>query len=139
QLQNVPGINDVSVIQKTGGTPNSGAVSPGRGFVIFPHTTVGPDGDVYVGLFEGGKFAVQHSTDAGASFRGPDFDNTERLPFGLDAAVINNSGLPTNHFRTIFVRAVAADPVRPGHVYAVETIFVNDPSGNPIDAADVFF
>ena len=140
QLQKtpVPGLL-VSVIEKGGDSPNSGAVPPGFGFVTFPHPTVGPDGDVYVGLFEGGKFAVQHSTDAGASFAGPDFNSDQRFAFTLDAAVINNAGLPTNRFRTIVVRQIAADPVRPGHVYAVETIRITDPSGNVIDAADVFF
>jgi hypothetical protein len=140
QLQQLPGTGLlVSVIQKGGDSPNSGGVPPGFGFVTFPHPTVGPDGDVYVGLFEGGKFAVQHSTDAGATFAGPDFNSDQRFAFTLDAAVINNGGLPTNRFRTIVVRQIAADPARPGYVYAVETIRITDPSGNVIDAADVFF
>jgi hypothetical protein len=137
QLQSLPGLGLVSVIQDPG---NGGEqLPPGLGFVTFPHPTVGPDGDVYVGLFEGGKFAVQHSTDAGASFQGPDFNSDQRFAFTLDAAIINNAGLPPDHFRTLVVRQIAADPARPGYVYAVETIRITDPSSNVIDAADVFF
>lgn len=137
QLQNVPGIAvPVSAIQMP---RNQGGVPAGLGFITFPHLTTGPDGDVYVGLFEGGKYAVQHSTDAGATFTGPDFNSDQRFAFTLDAAVVNNGGLPTNSFRTIVVRQIVADPARPGHVYAVENIQINDPSGNSIDGADVFF
>jgi hypothetical protein len=137
QLENVPGVSvPVSVIQNS---QNGGEIPGGLGFDTFPHPTVGPDGDVYVGLFEGGKYAVQHSTDAGASFQGPDFNSDQRLAFGLDSAIINNAGPPTDHFRTLVVRQIAADPARPGYIYAVETIRITDPSGNPIDLADVFF
>ncbi len=142
QLQQLPGTGVlVSVIEKDDpGSPNTGeAIPPGLGFMVYPHVTVGPDGDVYVGLYEGGKFAVHHSTDAGASFAGPDFNTTQRLAFGLDQALINNGGLFNDSFRTLTVRAIAADPVRPGTVYAVEVVRVDDPSGNTIDAADVFF
>jgi hypothetical protein len=138
RLQTVSGISvPVSVIQMPS---NSGGIPPGLGFVTFPHATVGPEGDVYVSVFEGGKFAVQHSSDAGVTFAGPDFNSNQRFAFTLDAALLNNSALaPGDLLRTLSVRQIVADPTRPGVVYAVETVRITDPSENVIDPADVFF
>src|SRR5262249_24516489 len=102
RLETLPGTDVLTTVLQS--PQNSGGLPPGLGFDTFPHATVGPDGDVYVGLFEGGDYAVQHSTDAGVSFAGPDFNNTDRFAFGLDSAVTNNAGLPGNRFRTLVVR-----------------------------------
>src|SRR5262249_28403167 len=108
RLENLPDINvPVTVLQNP---QNGGGGPPGLGFTTFAHVSVGPDGDVYVGLWESGDFAVQHSTDAGATFAGPDFNSTDRFAFGLDSAVTNNAGLPGSRFRTLVVRQIAADP-----------------------------
>ncbi len=103
---------------------NSGGVAPGNGFVDFTHVAVGPQGDVYVSANVGGDFWVLHSTDAGQTFTTPDngFGEAHGIPFP--------GGFPTNslngdQFRTEPVRQIAADPARPGVVYAVEAIQVN--------------
>src|SRR5262249_4354449 len=48
-------------------------------------------------------------------------------------------GLPQNHFRTHHVRAIVADPARPGTVYAAEPVFSLAPSGELVDSSDVLF
>ena len=49
-------------------------------------------------------------------------------------------GQPPNQFRTNTVRAIAADPTRPGTVYATEANLVADPTGNIVtDPADIVF
>ncbi|MHC4404712.1 MAG: SGNH/GDSL hydrolase family protein [Planctomycetota bacterium] len=118
---------------------NNGQVAPGLAYVDQAHLAVGPAGDIYVSHFGGFYFAVHHSVDAGASFVGPDYETGNRLAFAGTIARASADGLPTNHFRMHTVRAIAADPVRPGCVYAVEPIEVANLQGHPIDAADVFF
>ena len=115
-------------------------LSPGISYVDQDRVTIGPEGDVYVSAFGAGTFSVHHSTDGGASFIGPDFADDRRLAFGggFDT-LVNSDGLPGNRFRTHTVRAIAADPTRPGHVYAVEPIPIYDPLGSQLDGADVFF
>src|SRR5262245_17566788 len=78
--------------------------------------------------------------DAGRSFTIADPVTGRGIAFGLGVtAIVNFDGLPHNSFRTPAVRAIAADPTRPGHVYAAEPTFVLDPLGNQIDGADLFF
>ena len=80
--------------------------------------------------------------NGGASFVGPDHATDQRVAFGLGflsypAAFI---GQPPNQFRTNTVRAIAADPTRPGTVYATEANFVTAPTGNIVaDPADIVF
>ena len=112
--------------------------NPGLSFLDQARVTVGREGDIYVSAFAGNRFSVHHSTDGGASFAGPDFEDDRRLIFG-DPVLVNPDGLPNNRFRTHTVRAIAADPTRPGHVYAVEPIDIADALGDQIDGADVFF
>ena len=81
-----------------------------------------------------------HSTDAGASFAIPDHSSGLRLAFGnAENTSVNESGLPTDHFRTSTARAIVADPARPGYVYAADVRFIADQQGNRIDAADIIF
>jgi hypothetical protein len=114
---------------------------PGNGSVNWPHVAVGPSGEVYVSLFERGTYDVYHSTDGGKSFVSPDLSGTRGLPFGPSQATGpgDTSGLPNDHFRTLVVRAIAADPSRPGAVYAAEDIAPLDPAGIALDPGDVAF
>ena len=85
------------------------------------HVAIGPEGDIYVSNFGGGDFVVQHSTDDGRSFTIPNHDTGQGIAFGMGFTTFaDGNGLPTNHFRTNVVRAIAADPTRPGTVYAAE-------------------
>src|SRR5947209_20434646 len=95
-------------------------VPPGLGFVNWSRVAVGPQGDIYVSLYLGGSFAVYRSADGGKSFVAPDYSATRGLPFGPSGNTLAGSynGLPIDHFRQETVRAIAADPGRPGSVYA---------------------
>jgi hypothetical protein len=121
----------VTVIQD----PTNTVGLPGLGLVDQARITIGPEGDIYV-LPNGG---VQHSTDAGVSFDGPDYTTGRRVVFTGDTAVVNQSGLPSNHFRTFPPPNLAADPTRPGYLYAASATPTTDALGNQIDAADVIF
>jgi hypothetical protein len=139
QLEPQAGTNiPVTVIQDP---INSGiGPPPGQGVVDQAHLAIGPEGDLYVSTYSFGDFTVALSTDGGASFVSPDHNTDQRIPFGLGGSTVGpGNGLPTNHFRTNTVRAIVADPARPGYVYAAEPVTILDSLGNPIDAADVFF
>lgn len=115
-------------------------VPPGLTVVDQAHVAVGPEGDVYVSSTWGGRFAVHHSTDAGRTFVPPDEDPESGLAFGDFANLIPQAdGLPNNRFRTFPSRAIAANPLLPGQSYAAEAIQNQDPQGNLVDGADVFF
>jgi hypothetical protein len=120
---------------------NTGVPPPGLGAVNPSHVAVGPGGDVYVSLYFVGGFSVYRSTDAGQSFIAPDFSGTRGLPFGPSSNVVPGSvnGLPIDHFRQETVRAIAADPSRPGSVYAAEAIGPVNAAGNALDPGDVNF
>jgi hypothetical protein len=121
---------------------NSGITAPtGQGSVNWPHVTVGPEGDISVSAFVLDGYSVYRSTDDGKSFVPPDFSTGQGLPFGpsQNSNPTSSRGLPTNQFRTQVVRAIAADPARPGSVYAAEVIHNEDATGNAIDQADVHF
>ena len=110
----------------------------GLGLENWSHVTVGPEGDIYVSQFLGAQFAVHHSFDGGASFDHPNLSTGERLPFGLNTP-IGPGPLSSNQFRLQNVRAIVADPTRPGVVYVADSNQINDPQGNVEDEGDVVF
>jgi hypothetical protein len=120
---------------------NLGQAPPGLGSVNWTHVTVGREGDVYVSMFNFDAFEVYHSTNGGQSFTPPDASNGIGFPFGADQDIspASTRSLPNNRFRTQVVRAIAADPLRPGHVYASEAVKAFDAVGNVLDAADILF
>jgi hypothetical protein len=131
QLENVPGIpTPVTVIQDP---LNNLEIQSGVGLGLADqaHLGIGPEGDIYVTNCAEGDFAVYHSTDAGAHFAIPDHRSGLQLAFGnAGTTFINESGLPTNHFRTYAARAIVADPARPGDVYAADALFIPNEQGN---------
>jgi hypothetical protein len=140
RLQEQPGTGvQVSVIQDPP-TASGQGVPPGLTPVDQAHLAIGPEGDIYYANAGGGDFVVQHSTDGGVSFTVPNHDTGLGLAFGTGfSSFAAADGIPTNRFRTHMSRSIAADPMRAGHVYAVEHIRVLDPAGKTLDPADVFF
>jgi hypothetical protein len=127
----------VSVIQNYA---NTGMDAPeGSGHENWSHVTAGPEGNVYVSNFAGGLFAVHHSTDGGASFANPDLSTSALFPFGNNTDVFPSPSLATNHFRTQDIRAIAADPTRPGYLYVADGAEIDDPFANALDNGDVVF
>jgi hypothetical protein len=115
---------------------NSDATSPpGGGQANLSHVTVGPEGNVYFSLYSGGAFEVWSSSDGGRHFSGPD------LPFGTSLSVFPSSVPLNDNFRTFPVRDIAADPTRPGTLYALEVVEVTNLNfdGRVIDGAEVEF
>jgi hypothetical protein len=117
---------------------NNNTNAVGVGPVDQAHVTIGPEGDIYVSNFSGGDFGVLHSIDDGASFLAPDHQTGRGIAFGIGDTAFMGS-LLTNQFRTSAMRAIVADPTRPGYLYAAEPIAIVDASGSTIDPADVFF
>src|SRR5207237_8030 len=74
-------------------------------------------------------FAVSH--DAGQTWEIP---SRPQAGTGVPAPTLS-----TNHFRPQNVRAIAADPLRPGVVYAAEAAEHTDAFGNVLDEGDVNF
>jgi hypothetical protein len=120
------------------------------------HVTVGPEGDLYVSQYAGGRFPVYHSTDAGAAFTqaspfiASQFEPSHGYPFGTEQNYldlfdhanfpIRPSPFPLNDdFRTQSVRDIVADPAHPGRVYAVEAIEIFDQNDNLIDGGEINF
>jgi hypothetical protein len=91
--------------------------------------TVGPGGAVYVATYTGGFFTVYYSTDGGKSistpaglvsgFTAPNYSSGLGFPFGEGFLVLKDPNLAADQFRTLPVRQIAADPTRPGVLYAV--------------------
>jgi hypothetical protein len=139
----------------TGGS--SATATEGTGNNTLPRVTVGPDGGVYVSQFAGNRFPVFYSSNAGVSFRSPVPDttnpNSAGYPFGIDsdqftaiypagaggASFVPGATLFNNSFRTQAVRAIAADPARPGYVYAVEAVQIITTTGATIDRGEITF
>jgi hypothetical protein len=139
QLQTLPGSGlTVSAIQDPVNESGEG-IPLGLGLLDQVRITVGPEGDIYISNAGGGDDIVQHSTDGGQSFSTVDHDTGVGIPFGTGYKSFPDSTLPTNQFRTNLARAIAADPTRPGTVYAAEAIQVADPLGNIVDSADIRF
>ena len=127
------------MIWKTG---NTGTGAPaGLGYQNNAHLSIGPEGDIYVNSLFGGTVAVNLSTDGGESFSIPDDSTGQGEAFGLGADLfgVNSSGLPTNSFRTVPQRAIAADPARPGDVYVADVSSSFDAAGNLVDPGDIYF
>ena len=127
------------MIWKTG---NTGTGAPaGLGYQNNAHLSIGPEGDIYVDSLFGGTVAVNVSTDGGQSFTTPDDSTGQGEAFGLGADLfgVDSSGLPTNSFRTIPQRDVAADPTRPGDVYVADVSSSFDAAGNLVDPGDIYF
>jgi hypothetical protein len=130
---------------------NQAAGSEGNGVYTNPRVSVGPEGDVYVSAWVSARIVVWHSTDQGATFQGPSSDATDPSgkPFGLQnvpggvtpAQAFNPAGtLLDNAFRTLPMRAIAADPARPGYVYFVEaTMAYLDDTTTVFDAGSIHF
>ena len=106
---------------------------PGVGHGNYSQVTVGPQGDIYV--IEGpGNANVYHSTDGGASFTLPNepaiasstFDGHQPIPA---------STLTNDQFRTVHIYGIAADPTRPGYVYAVATVASTSANGTTLAQA----
>ncbi|MCI0684527.1 MAG: FG-GAP-like repeat-containing protein, partial [Gemmataceae bacterium] len=144
----------LGILGTGGSTPTA---TEGAGTNTLPRVTVGPDGYVYVSQFAGNRFPVFYSNDAGVSFTSPvpDTSNPDSLgyPFGIDAdqytaiypagagsaSFVPSGALFNNSFRTQAVRAIAADPARPGHVYAVESVQIITTAGAVIDRGEITF
>jgi hypothetical protein len=122
------------------GTDDVGAA--GKGFSFYPQVSIGPEGDIYVSAYEGGFFSVFFSSDNGASFRDPDYNNALGLPFPnlVLPAAGQNGGSANDAYRSLPVRDIVADPSHPGRVYVVEANGVSDVNLNaPVDTGDVIF
>jgi hypothetical protein len=118
---------------------------PGRGFVSIPSVAVGAGGAVYVATFTGNFFTVYSSTNGGrstnlgtaaapfwvSSFVAPDFTSYLGNPFNVTSTqVLPDPTLGNDSLRTIPTRQIAADPTRPGVVYAVaENSMFQTPAG----------
>src|SRR5262249_44333048 len=144
QLQNLGGVM-VSTIKDplVGNSANASLGTEGTGLSTLPRVTVGREGDVYVSMFASARFPVFHSTDVGAHFTNPNPSQSNvsaatGYPFGTDfqtdpiyptgTSVTNfipRGTLFNDNFRTNSVRAIVADPTRPGVIYAVEATQVN--------------
>jgi hypothetical protein len=117
------------------------AGSAGRGFLAWPHVAVGGGANVYVATYSGGNFAVFHSSDGGASFTAPDYNNSLGLPFFQQGGTVLPFGtaLPDN-FRTIPVRDIVADPGHPGRLYVAASMAINNGTlGGDVDLGDIIF
>jgi hypothetical protein len=138
QVQNVAGTwagtGVVSAIQDPfdGGQDNIAA----NGFVKLPTVAAGPGGAVYVSTYTGGYFTVFSSGDGGRSIntgssKSPSWVSGFTAPSigGLGGTYLGNPfdytstqvlADPTlDNFRTFSTRRIAADPTRPGYLYAV--------------------
>ena len=121
------------------GTGNDFPLEGGRGLETWAHVDVGPEGDVYVGMFAGGTFHVHHSTDGANSFAHPDPVTRALYPFGANVPTFPVSTLEESKFRLQVVRQIAADPTRPGVVYVAEAKPSTNVQGVILDQGDVVF
>jgi hypothetical protein len=138
QLKPAVGTNPPATVIDT--EPDTGVGLPeGTGFSFWSHITIGPEGDIYVAQSSAGRFSVHHSTDGGATFSDPDPATKAGFPFGDAIFVFPAPTLAHNHFRTIGLRNIAVDPLRPGTLYVADNLEVDDPAGNALDESDVIF
>ena len=119
--------------------PLGGADTEGKGYETWSHVTVGPEGDVYVSQFVGGLFGVHRSSDGGKSFTHPDPTTSALYPFGNNYRPFPPPLLPANQFRVQSVRAIVADPKRPGSIYVAESTPIYDAGGKLMDQGEVIF
>ena len=117
----------------------NGQIPEGVGFENWSHVAVGPQGDVYVSQFQGGTFVVHHSSDGGQSFKHPDATTRALYPFGVNIPTVPSPFFAPGSFRLQSVRAIAADPARPGALYVAEATAASDAQGNVRDEGEVRF
>ncbi len=118
---------------------NNGIDPPaGFGYNNYIHPTVGPEGDIYTAQFSAAWLPVNHSSDGANSFFIPTQEDEFGMPFGLGPVGLD-FGLSSNEFRTLPVRKIVADPLRPGNVYVAEPQSVVDSSGALVDDSDIIF
>lgn len=129
----------VSVIRDDLGTGRE--IIRGLGGARSSRLAIGPEGDLYVSIFDLGIFWVFHSTTAGQSFSDPNAATGQGLPFGVSRAATadNPNAFPNASFRIQYPRSIAADPQRPGSVYIVESIKHQSTNGVVLDEADIWF
>jgi len=138
QLQPGPAGVPVSVIQDRVNNPV--AAPEGLGYVDQARLAIGPNGEVYLSNYGAGDFTVHCSIDGGASFAMPDHGTGSRCAFGkANNTNVNEAAFPNNLFRTHAARAIAADPLHPGQVYAAEMFMNLDAFGKEIDPIDIVF
>jgi hypothetical protein len=128
-----------TVIYNSGYFAGTAFADEGLGVESWAHVTVGPEGDVYVSQFLGGTFVVHHSTNGANSFEHPNPQTGALFPFRVNVPTIPGSIFPGNNFRLQTVRAVAADPTRPGTVYVAEARPAAGLAGNTTDEGEVVF
>lgn len=129
----------VSVISGNGGLGNSGIdQGAGVGGYNWSQVTVGAGGDIYVidGPLQPEVFS---STDGGKSFTPPNSASGLNLPFYDCCAPIPGPTLANDQFRTQKINDIAADPTRPGYVYAVVTTDVVGGNGAILDPGEILF
>ena len=116
----------------------SGKGAPeGQGYENWSHVTVGPEGDIYVSEFLGNQFAVHHSFDGGQSIQ-PSRPGYTRLCIRSESMSTSAPDpISDNPFRLQVVRAIVADPMRPGYVYVADGNQVYDAAGAGLDEGDV--
>jgi hypothetical protein len=132
---------DATVIYNQGLFRGTGSDFSGEGIGLenWAHVAVGPEGDVYVSQFAGAIFVVHHSTDGANSFEHPNPRTRTLYPFGLNVPTIPGPNLAGSKFRVQTVRAIAADPTKPGTVYVAEARPATDTAGNTTDEGEVVF
>ena len=122
----------VSVITGNG-VGNSGTdQGAGIGHYNYSQVAVGAGGDIYVTGSSGTPY-VYSSTDGGTSFTPPNQATGLNLPFGGNISAIPGPTLTNDQFRTQKINDIAADPTRPGYVYAVVTTDVVSGNGTILD------
>jgi hypothetical protein len=92
--------------------------------------TVGPGGAVYVSTYTGGFFTDFYSTNGGQTFTPPNYNTGLGFPFGEGALALKDPTLPADQFRTLPLRQIAADPTKPGVLYAIAANDGNDLAAN---------
>ncbi len=94
----------------------------GQGYIYYPQVSIGPQGDLYVSTWDGGRFTVYHSLDNGASFTQPNFGTGLGI-LQYQAAIVDPSptlsqgGVGDDSFLTLPLQDIVADPSHPGWVY----------------------
>jgi hypothetical protein len=119
---------------------DSGNARPGSGAANNPHVAVGPQGDVYVSIFERNTYYLYHSANGGQSFVAPDPnpDSLRGLPFDNKAVSPTPPGIPSLDFRLLVSRGIAADPTKAGRIFAAEAYDL-DVESTVYDVADIVF
>ncbi len=149
-------VNVSAILDPNDGFNPLGAANQGRGFIDYPTVTVGAGGAVYVATNTGGYYTVYVSLNGGQStnggtlgdgtpilvsgFTAPNFNSYAGNPFNYTSTqVLTDATLPNDNFRTLPTRAIAADPTRPGVVYAVAAAAADQYPGAGAAASGILF